>query len=477
MDARVFRRIGVTAALVAAFFAACSGDDGTGTDGGTGGGGQGGGSVVPDSGSGDGGLVIDANNFCARFADTFCTKSAQCGRYALEHAFNCFNDQLLSCERGFGQPLRAGALALTSSATACLLKLSAASCDELDLTVASDECSQPAVTPAQVLGGTCTAGTRCLQGHCSTDAGSTCGSCSPFLPLGASCTVNAGQCDPDAGICSNNGNQSVCRPWLNDGQSCLGTGAAVRCRSGLCPSRPDGGALCGPFAVGETCTSHAVCGPSRYCRGLVRRTLPITDGVCANRIALGGTCTDEETDDGCSGALATCLDARCVIANVGSRTQGQSCDELDQCAPGLFCQGQRTSARRLGTCAPKLPLDAGCAATTPSECRDEYICVGAVCRERRDFGESCLQNAQCRSYAACLLGADGGRSCVPYAAEGQACPTTGACLNGFCAPSPDAGFGICTSYRQTGGACTGGTQCVSASCVNQTCSGGCFPTP
>lgn len=479
-------RIASAALLVAIVIGACSGSDG-GVDGGVGGGAGGGQGAGQGGGTGggnadasvdDGGVNLTPTTYCPKISDAFCTRISQCGRYALEHAGACFESSLAVCHQYVGEGLTSGLLELTPAATECVQGIKDAPCDLLDLTY-DRFCDLPQARPVQATGEACSLPYGCSDGFCQTDAGSQqCGYCRGYLSLQSSCAP--GQCNPDAGVCSTSlSGASVCRPWLADGQSCLATGSSVRCRSGLCLGRTDGGAFCGPLALGEQCADHRSCGPAAYCKNLVRSGQQPRDGFCATRISLGSACIDEELDDGCLGEDATCLDGGCVVAGLASRGAGQSCDELDQCVSGFYCKGRRTSPLRQGLCSPKLDVDAGCVATYPPECRDGLVCVAAACRPRAAFGEPCRATIQCESYAVCMTTApDAGATCVPFASEGQRCPTTGACLNGYCATVPDAGYSVCTRYGDTGATCSLNSQCRSQSCAGpigaRTCSGGCF---
>lgn len=408
-----------------------------------------------------------------------CRRNAQCGILNAEQVNGCFSEYLRFCEYTYARPLRAGAVTLTDEAVSCIREVNSSTCEQIVTGRAA--CDGPFVAPATALSATCNS-RSCAEGFCSLSAqGAGCGTCEPFYALGAACSVGAGQCDPDAGTCVTFALQSAtCRAWLADGESCIGNDATL-CRSRLCPPRPDGGAVCGPLNAGESCSDTFNCGPSQFCSGLVQRTLPQREGRCAARIAPGSPCQDQETDDGCAGEDAACLDGLCVIAGPGSRLEGQSCDQAVQCGEGLFCSGF-TSSLRSGVCATRLSEGAPCVARVPPECALGLVCAANVCLPYASVNEPCVTTSQCKRFANCLVTeADGGQTCVPYATPGEVCRTKD-CLGGHCPPPlADGGRPACVAFKADDEACTGSAQCESQRCFgtagNQSCFAGCFAAP
>jgi hypothetical protein len=187
----------------------------------------------------------------------------------------------------------------------------------------------------------------------------------------------------------------------------------------------------GMLANGMGCADHAQC-QSRFCNVTVSSGC----GVCADKVASGVTCSDDEE----------CMDGQ-KCANIGTlalpnkicaayRGAGESCSGMEPCTPDLACKA--------GTC--QMPDAAGQACTKPPDSCDGVhgaACVAGVCKQISTAkpGESCgvdllAQTATlCGGGSTCKMGtcqapAEDGQACD--AARGPHCQAPAYCDNGLC---------------------------------------------
>lgn len=142
---------------------------------------------------------------------------------------------------------------------------------------------------------------------------------------------------------------------------------------------------------------------------------------------------------------AACLDARdaqgcaeyyypwhfdqltsCTRALIGAGNEGDACEALDQCGPGLICD----VAQPLGACTNRCVPDHGSkregqTCTTLHDCREELECPSAViparaCMMHPGAGDRCVPGPinSCEAFTWCSHVTE---RCVPLRAEGERC--------------------------------------------------------
>jgi hypothetical protein len=161
------------------------------------------------------------------------------------------------------------------------------------------------------------------------------------------------------------------------------------------------------------------------------------------------------------------LDAPCGRVLVGTVAVGGACSELEQCAPGTFCNANCSDTCCTGTCAPRSTdffkkVGEACMITVSDACEPSAYCKGTdpavmgVCAPRLAAGQTCQQ--------------------VPPAADPGCLAPGYDCVDGICAKYAEHGapcrMGECDDYRDV---CDGTKTCVSWAQVGQPCNVGCSP--
>jgi len=143
------------------------------------------------------------------------------------------------------------------------------------------------------------------------------------------------------------------------------------------------------------------------------------------------------------------LAAPCDQLSKGTRTNGQSCDENDDCntAGGFSCikkQGAST-----GVCAEPEVIAAGEACDGPSQvCKDGYYCSSEeYCVAYKGTGKTCDGDYQCKHTDRCLQASenDGQGTCELRADLGDACTLDADCQSGYCVIEPGQAEGECAA--------------------------------
>ena len=109
-----------------------------------------------------------------------------------------------------------------------------------------------------------------------------------------------------------------------------------------CPGETE----CNPFAFTDSCQSDEFCSAARgaECAATLR-------GMCVPKKADGDLCVD---DGECQGGICEGYQCRALRDD---RTEGESCADHAECAPGFYCAGWISVAR---TCQPQRELGARC---------------------------------------------------------------------------------------------------------------------
>ena len=349
--------------------------------------------------------------------------------------------------------------------------------------------------------GTCSQGSTCQNGQCTT------GPCVPQCS-GKQCGFDG--CTGTCGTCPAN-------------NACLANGTCLcvpQCTGKTCGDNGCGG-TCGTCAVGSTCTAGACitgpcnpqcsgkqCGPDG-CNGTCG-TCPANSVCLANGLCLClGQCYGKQCgDDGCGGLCgtcstgATCTNGQCLTGPCSPSCAGKQCGSdgcgglCGVCAVGSWCNsGKCQEAVGTGSCVGHCGGSAGdcycddlcglfgiCCNDICAACPSAVVCKcgNGVC----DLGESCrLCPADCGCPAGktcygdtCCTPSCGGKQCGPDGCGGscgtcavdQACDALGTCT---CVPNcagkncgSDGCGGTCGSCTDTDS-----LACTSAACIDGFC--------
>jgi hypothetical protein len=213
----------------------------------------------------------------------------------------------------------------------------------------------------------------------------------------------------------------------------------------------------------------------------------VCNAVFASPLPEGSTCERWGCGEGTyCGPPADC--SSCRWACRPRRTEGQWCTRTTRSSPGM--DGMLTSSGDVlaqecadgldcvwdpvdGTvCVPRTVLGAPCA---PGECSPGQACVGEVCVLVEEAGVPC--RTRCGPGLRCEPNPDGGATCLPRLAFGEACthdvcePTDTLCSDDGCADGLRCAGGACATVLAPGAACgTSDTVCPSAfHCRDGTC--------
>lgn len=265
----------------------------------------------------------------------------------------------------------------------------------------------------------------------------------------------------------------VLRPYLDAGTVVFDDNAARRCRAAwgstcsytLALERACGGVFVGQVADGEGCTHSRECA-SGACTGSSSMC-----GSCLPVIPTGSPCTYQDPcAGGPNGEYGSC-EGVCVLDDetwpTVDATEGQPCDNLQACEPGLFCQD--------GVCAGWRTVGEACDPSSDS-CEPGSFCqwsdpgVGTCVAVRMETraGEDCgffateMVVCDARAGLACTIEGER-RVCAPYEptqAEYEDCDRTAECIEGL-----ECRGGACYGpLLAAGGACRTDEQCESDHC-------------
>ena len=326
-------------------------------------------------------------------------------------------------------------------------------CDDGDNCTMSDHCSAGACTGGPRLhcddGNPCTKD-QCISGGCSFPAVSGVVACDDANPCTADDTCNAGICKGSTSTCECDVDDDCAE--FEDGNACNGV---VQCVNGKCNT---------PFAsiVGATCppAPFGGCGVSRCDPGTGQcEVFDVPNGAGCDD---GDLCTfnDQCAAGSCAGNAVNCddgcLDGACDAAT-GACTHvpaadGGACGDGSTCLAGATCSS--------GVCAPdasacECVATADCAAFEDGDaCNGTLTCLGGRCVLDAATIVSCVvDQPRCRT-ASCDPAT--GVCTVEDATDNSSCDDDDPCTEGdFC----NAGSCVGTPTE-----CSGGTDCLVASC-------------
>jgi hypothetical protein len=155
-------------------------------------------------------------------------------------------------------------------------------------------------------------------------------------------------------------------------------------------------------------------------------------GTCTPLVELNGTCDPSAGEFQCVEG-SVCKDRKCVAyANIYVAGQGDSCDVLSRCRPGLVCAMGAESNK----CEALAAAGAACKLAYPSQCPEGYFCNAnpamgkreGVCEAARQEGADCANNLECSTPLRCAEG-----NCRTVAKRGEQCKANGDCWSSNCA--------------------------------------------
>ena len=305
---------------------------------------------APGAGCSDGGVCFE--NFCEVMADLECRRESLCGLFdagqpvallgpapADAGPYGVCRALLVSdCMRRMPFVETGGAFRPyfdVAKAQACRESVRTAPCDRFQDHVAAPaglaagfrECDPSALFHKRA-GCAVATGAPCVprldlcdSGYCATgvsDAGLACATCQPFRPQYAMCT-----------------DSSECGPTQS-------------CRYGVCSVR-------GPH--GFNCSDSEACQKSLYCA----RDAGAAAGLCRTRSAVDAGCIRSgEPSEACVEG-AVCLAGKCRIIAPYSLSATAPCNDLGQCAEGLYC-GPGAGQEDAGVCTDRLGTGVPCGA-------------------------------------------------------------------------------------------------------------------
>jgi hypothetical protein len=256
-------------------------------------------------------------------------------------------------------------------------------------------------------------------------------------------------------------------------QACLDELAAGGCDS-LSRREPEScqRALEGTVEAGGDCTLDAECAGDQYCK--LGDACP---GKCAAYEVAGGACVS--TDD-CASGLECDDNGHCVAP----AQKGELCQQGEpDCANGLVCLGEDSSAKIPGTC---YTIEEGLSgelgdecALSGSLCQAGYACeitstspIEGSCVAQVEANAGChlALPDECPESQYCKLGRDllAAGSCTDKPGAGQKC-AAGIGTATICAPYTRCDDGLCRELAHAGEDCTANDTCYSNHCVDGAC--------
>jgi hypothetical protein len=323
--------------------------------------------------------------------------------------------------------------------------------------------------------GQCQSTSNCSAQNCPNGCCDDSGACQPGNALAACGTGGkpCATCDPDAGVCQQNGTCGTC----TDICPCQGQSICSLDDNAACYQPGANEAVCGcmvsltgePICAGSHETSASNCTSDNDCKGYADGAVcvaaapgsvfcPTNGNFCA-----APCCTPQSCPNGCCNGLVGCVQ----VENQTAETCGTGGKFCRPCNPGQVCQnGQCTNCDPNCICGPGrdfcasgLPnVQCNGAGTEPCFCtftvEDQPICAGKFETPARN----CTRDADCQGFAP-------GAVCVPAALAGSDCPTDGnfcaaPCCNAQTCPNGCCSGGICVPGNTNAACGTGGQQCA-----------------
>jgi hypothetical protein len=204
------------------------------------------------------------------------------------------------------------------------------------------------------------------------------------------------------------------------------------CRSGYeckggqrCETENQCPGVCVPKSgASQPCRNSGDCASGLFCSE--------RSGTCTPLVEVSGACDPSAGEFQCVEG-SVCKDRKCVAyANIYVAAQGESCDVLSRCRPGLVCAMGAESNK----CEPLSSAGGACKLAYPSQCPEGSFCTASpslgkregVCETARQEGAACGNNLECATPLRC---ADG--KCRNVAKRGEQCKANTDCWSSNCA--------------------------------------------
>ena len=256
-------------------------------------------------------------------------------------------------------------------------------------------------------------------------------------------------------------------------QKCLDEIAAGDCTT-LARREPESCkiAVAGTVKEGEDCTLDFECAGDQYCK-----TGDTCPGKCAAYENAGSACV---SNDNCASGLKCDDNGHCVKP----AEKGAACQQGEpDCADGLLCLGQDSTAKTPGSC---YTIDEAFGGKEGEACSlDGHLCatgfsceittltpIGGTCVAKVASGAVCHAAFldECPEDQYCALGANPlmPGKCTDKPKAGEKCaPTLGDSV--VCAPYTRCDNGVCRDIAHAGEDCTVNDTCYSGHCVDGAC--------
>ncbi len=203
------------------------------------------------------------------------------------------------------------------------------------------------------------------------------------------------------------------------------------CRSGYeckggqrCETENQCPGVCVPKSgASQPCRNSGDCASGLFCSE--------RSGTCTPLVEAGGACDPSAGEFQCVEG-SVCKDRKCVeYTNIYVAAQGQSCDVLSRCRPGLVC----AMGGDANKCEPLSAAGAACKIAYPSQCPEGYFCNAnpglgkreGTCEAARQEGATCGSNLECASPLRCAEG-----NCRNVAKRGEQCRANTDCWSSNC---------------------------------------------
>ena len=257
-------------------------------------------------------------------------------------------------------------------------------------------------------------------------------------------------------------------------QKCLDELAAGDCAA-LAQREPASckAAVAGTVKEGEDCTNDFECAGEQYCK-----TAASCPGQCAPFENAGGACI---SNDNCKSGLKCDDNGHCVTPSA----EGEACKQGEpDCADGLLCLGDDSTAKTPGTC---YTIEEGLSGKAGDACSlDGHLCAGGFACEITSvtpISGNCVAKVdadavchaafpdECPDDQYCALGLNPlmPGTCTDKPKAGEMCAPTLGGGNVLCAPYTRCDGGVCRDIAHAGEDCQANDTCYSGRCVNGAC--------
>lgn len=202
--------------------------------------------------------------------------------------------------------------------------------------------------------------------------------------------------------------------------------SGYECKAGQrCETENQCPGVCVPKSgASQPCRNSGDCGSGLFCS---ERT-----GTCTPLVEVNAACDPAAGEFQCVEG-SVCKDRKCApYASIYSAAQGDSCDLLNRCRPGLVC----AMGGDANKCEPLAAVGGACKVAYPSQCPEGSFCTAnptmgkpdGVCEAAHADGASCSTNLECASPLRCAEG-----KCRNVAKRGDKCAVAADCWSANCA--------------------------------------------